>query len=121
MSGLCTDTQKENFESEPKSIVLKTILHQCIHVKCVMQTSNTLFLSSHRLHSDFLFFNFFRAESGSLQEPCGCAMSACAAPLHPPPAPPGALALVRGEANLVFGKFSSPEDLSGQSRSVGSE
>lgn len=33
---------------------------------------------------------------------------------------PGGLALVTGEANLVFRKFSSAEDLSGQNRSVGS-
>lgn len=41
-------------------------------------------------------------------------MSGLASPLFLPPAPPGVLALVTGEANFVFGKFSSPEDLSGQ-------
>lgn len=65
-------------------------------------------------------FSFFRAESDLLRKPHGCAMSGYASPLFPPPGSPGGLALVTGEANLVFGKFSSPEDLSGQSRSVGS-
>lgn len=65
-------------------------------------------------------FSFFRAESDLLRKPHGCAMSGYVSPLFPPPGSPGGLALVTGEANLVFGKFSSPEDLSGQSRSVGS-
>ncbi|KAF4797790.1 hypothetical protein TURU_069285 [Turdus rufiventris] len=54
------------------------------------------------------------AESDSLWKPHGWAMSGHASPLPPPPAAPGALALVTGEASLEFGKLSSPEDLSGQ-------
>lgn len=58
LPGLCTDTQWENFENEAKSIVLKILLHQSIHVKCVMQTSNTLFCQaiSYMLAFSFLIF-----------------------------------------------------------------
>lgn len=46
-------------------------------------------------------------------------MSGCASHLFPPPGRSGDLSLVAGEANLLFGEFSSPEDLAGQNSSAG--